>query len=1486
MPGIWLSDDELRNTGGALWLQQQQQRVQSGQDWAGQQIARIQQQAAQQVAQLAPSPVAPPLPAPVSASAPVQATAAPAPTAPPPVVPIGGTPVAAPMPPVPGDLNATGIAPAPAPTPSTPTVPTPTPAPTPSIADVGQNWAQQQISNLLNPSAPAPSSPTPAPQPIPGLPSAPPSPVSSLPDQTSTPAPAAPTTAPATPSPSASAAPPDRSVSLQDYARAAAQRAGIDPNVFTAQIQQESGFNPTAKSPAGAIGVAQFMPGTAAGVNLDPTDPYASLDAAAKMDAQNLSKYQGDWNKTLAAYNAGGGNVDKYGGVPPFAETQSYVKTIMGNAQQAAQNAGTTISSGIDTAKQAVGGAVQQGVQAVNTAAQAGQAALARAQPVEAQRQFEQEAGLSAGDAYTACGPVAAAAFAATYGRNPSPSEAIALARQVGWNPSTGMAGVQSEVKLLNAMGIDAHATSGVDWANVGRDASGGNPVIIDTPGHYYYVDGYNQDTGQLHVGASGLALKGGSEWMTPDQINRMPQSGGAARAAIFADHPLAQQDGLAQSTAATTKPAAQSQNFMGGAQDAVGNALANAPIPMLGQSANQLGSLLNQNQQQLQQGRDLVGSILTPDPSAPAPLRAKADSVLQSVQDVGGQATQASQDLLKQGQNLLQGAQQAPQTVSDLLNQNALFSQGIPNIGGNLLEGAQGLLGQGQQALGGLNDILSNPQQIYANSPTAAFNQNLQGLGQDVLAPALNSAANALNPVATPDTTPLGSAAGGLSQANLPLLSGAADLARPLLTAPGVLDSLMAPQALAAKYGTTDSSQYSPEDQQKLADAAGQARMAVGGISAADWGKGFYKGGVIGSLNTMADVAMNSGITPVMSTLTGIARDAASFQPGRLEGRALGAQAGLAQWANNFLGALTPSAARPDSLIGRSAPGLERAAAYAAEGFGAIHGAFQRSTSELIRLQELGSAAGEYASTSRPAGQTWQQAFSNFMASPPPAVLARVQAMGDRAAMRGDLGTLTGALGRAVTGMGPVGDALFPVYRMGMNMASRLVEYTPLGAAGTAFDVARGVAGRGPYADVARTGLRGALDVQPAGSAVGPIGERLTNNIVGTALSVWLASQALQGNVTGSGPEDPDQRRVLEDSGIQFNSFRNPLDGQFRSWDKLPPALKGPFMAAGAYADAVHAYDVAQNKQQSAGPTAFGVADPRSAAAAQLIKEVGRQLVSSTPIKTFSNIYDALAGGNFQGSLTSAAADIPSSVLGGLVPESGLVRSVAQMTDPLSRQTLQPRQPEQLVPAILQNVQQNLPGLREQLPSRLDVLGREVRNPLQGLAGILPTRAAAGEPSPILSALAATGVAPSSVPSSIPYGPSAEIPLRPAEQQTFTRYRGQLIQQMASDLVNSAGFAKMPDYAQRIALQRVTQTANEVAGRMLLADIGGSGPQRSTPTGVLAPVQSYALPNSVDQGTLLRNQATHAALIQSLLGQPTGLQQIQAANAAAANAV
>jgi flagellar protein FlgJ len=237
---------------------------------------------------------------------------------------------------------------------------------------------------------------------------------------------------------------------------------------------------------------------------------------------------------------------------------------VSGGAQQAAQGAaqqaGQSASDLLNQGWQVVGGAANQTGQsasdllnqgwqvvsgqqtatdpssgaAVNTPDQASQANAAA-------RQSQFGLGLSSADAMAFCGPTAAMAFAQTYGRNPTVDEAKQLAQQVGWNPQQGMAGVSSEVNLLQKMGIDAHATQGVDWSQVQSSATSGNPVILDTPGHYYYVDGYNQQTQQYHVGTSGTDLKGGSDWMTSNQINQMSQSEGPVRSAVFADHPLGQ---------------------------------------------------------------------------------------------------------------------------------------------------------------------------------------------------------------------------------------------------------------------------------------------------------------------------------------------------------------------------------------------------------------------------------------------------------------------------------------------------------------------------------------------------------------------------------------------------------------------------------------------------------------------------------------------------------------------------------------------------------------------------------------------------------------------------------------------------------------------------------------------------------------------------------------------------------------------------------
>jgi hypothetical protein len=287
--------------------------------------------------------------------------------------------------------------------------------------------------------------------------------------------------------------------SLQDYARQAAQRMGIDPDIFTRQIQQESGFNPNAGSPAGAQGVAQFMPSTARGLGVDTSDPYSSLDGAARLMRSNLDKYGGDYGKALAAYNAGGGAVDRYGGIPPFEETQRYVKTILGGAGQKVKEFAGAVG-------RAVGDLSQFG-----------------------------DPQLTNDEAYAACGPAAAVRFAQRFGRNPSLREATDLAQSVGWTSAQGMAGLGSEQALMNKLGVPTKLVQGADWGTFANEARTGNPVTISTRGHYFTADGWDPQTNRFHVGRSGLDLKGGAEWMTPEQMTALM---GDVQGGLLADNP------------------------------------------------------------------------------------------------------------------------------------------------------------------------------------------------------------------------------------------------------------------------------------------------------------------------------------------------------------------------------------------------------------------------------------------------------------------------------------------------------------------------------------------------------------------------------------------------------------------------------------------------------------------------------------------------------------------------------------------------------------------------------------------------------------------------------------------------------------------------------------------------------------------------------------------------------------------------------------
>ena len=107
-------------------------------------------------------------------------------------------------------------------------------------------------------------------------------------------------------------------------------RYDLSPALIEAVVWQESRWRENARSPVGARGLAQLMPGTARDLGVDPDDPVANLEGGARYLREQLDRFEGDLEKALAAYNAGPGRVQRAGGVPQIRETQVYVASIMG----------------------------------------------------------------------------------------------------------------------------------------------------------------------------------------------------------------------------------------------------------------------------------------------------------------------------------------------------------------------------------------------------------------------------------------------------------------------------------------------------------------------------------------------------------------------------------------------------------------------------------------------------------------------------------------------------------------------------------------------------------------------------------------------------------------------------------------------------------------------------------------------------------------------------------------------------------------------------------------------------------------------------------------------------------------------------------------------------------------------------------------------------------------------------------------------------
>ena len=322
-----------------------------------------------------------------------------------------------------------------------------------------------------------------------------------------------------------------------DIVKEASQKYGVPEAVIKATIDLESSGNPNAVSAPTQYGHARGLMQVMDfhwkdGEN--PMDPRANIMKGTALLADNYKKW-GAWDKAFAAYY---GAIDRDGNITGASDASGvtgsgYVDMVN---QRLAKYGGIGAASRPDS---------------MTTGSSGGGRDLSQGGSLDVRASQYGDKELTKAEADAACGPAAAAAFMAMFGRKPTVAEAkVAAEAKKLWSAATGMYGPEAEVKLINALGGQAELQWERNPKRILSELQQGNTVIVDSPGHYGVISGYNPSTNEYYFGTSASDLRGGRPWMTLEEYESLPTTG-QIRAALYAVDPTNNQSYVAGTSAA-----------------------------------------------------------------------------------------------------------------------------------------------------------------------------------------------------------------------------------------------------------------------------------------------------------------------------------------------------------------------------------------------------------------------------------------------------------------------------------------------------------------------------------------------------------------------------------------------------------------------------------------------------------------------------------------------------------------------------------------------------------------------------------------------------------------------------------------------------------------------------------------------------------------------------------------------------------------------